>query len=160
MSKKKKELQKGPPTLLNRKARHNYTILDTFVAGVVLSGPEVKSLRAGKATITESYIRIIGDEVWLMGMHILPYENAGYSRTDPTQPRKLLLHRREINRMMGRVQEKGQTLVPLKLFWSGRGLVKLEMALAEGKNKADKRETLKRKQQNREMQRALRDSFK
>lgn len=133
----------------NRKARYDYHLLETFEAGLVLVGTEVKSLRAGKANLKDSYGRIEGGEVWLVGVHISPYEQGTHGNHDPERPRKLLLSRREIKRLTGKLQEQGLTLVPLRLYFKG-GWVKVELALAKGKRKYDKRETLRRKDQKRE----------
>lgn len=141
----------------NRKALHEYAIIDSWEAGIVLLGPEVKSVRAGKASLAESYARVDGGEVWLHGMHVTPYDPASQFNADPVRPRKLLLGRREIRRLIGATQQEGFTLVPLDLYLR-RGLVKLTLALGKGKRHADKREDLKRRDAEREMQRALRKS--
>ena len=141
----------------NRKALHEYAIIDSWEAGIVLLGPEVKSIRAGKASLAESYARVDGGEVWLHGMHITPYDPASQFNADPVRPRKLLLGRREIRRLIGATQQEGFTLVPLDLYLR-RGLVKVTLALGKGKRHADKREDLKRRDAEREMQRALRKS--
>ena len=139
----------------NKKALHEYAIVDSWEAGVVLLGPEVKSIRAGKVSLAESYARVDGGEVWLHGMHITPYDPASQFNADPVRARKLLLGRREIRRLIGATQQEGFTLVPLDLYVR-RGLVKLTLALGKGKRHADKREDLKRRDAEREMQRALR----
>lgn len=141
----------------NRKALHEYHVLDTWEAGIVLTGPEVKSIRAGKVSLAEAFARVDDGEVWLHGMHVSPYDPAAIWNTDPTRPRKLLLHAREIRRLIGATREKGLTLVPLELYFR-RGLAKVTLALARGKKLHDKRETLKRKTAEREMQRAIRES--
>ena len=141
----------------NRKALHEYAIIDSWEAGIVLLGPAVKSVRAGKASLAESYARVDGGEVWLHGMHITPYDPASQFNADPVRPRKLLLGRREIRRLIGATQQEGFTLVPLDLYLR-RGLVKVTLALGKGKRHADKREDLKRRDAEREMQRALRKS--
>jgi SsrA-binding protein len=138
----------------NKKARHEYEILDTFEAGLVLKGPEVKSLRAGKVSLAEAFARVDDGEVWLHGMHITPYDPAAQWNQDPVRPRKLLLHNAEIRRLIGSTQEKGLALVPLEIYFR-RGFAKLELALARGKKLHDKRETLKRKTHQREMEREL-----
>jgi SsrA-binding protein len=139
----------------NKRARHEYQILDTWEAGLVLTGPEVKSLRAGKASLGEAFARVEGGEVWLHDLHISPYDPASQWNADPVRPRKVLLHRREIRRLIGGVQEKGLTLVPLELYFR-RGLAKVTLALARGKKLYDKRETLKRRDAQREIERAFR----
>ncbi|NOX36075.1 MAG: SsrA-binding protein SmpB [Calditrichaeota bacterium] len=136
----------------NRKAYHDYQILETLEAGIVLTGTEVKSLRLGRCNLKDSYARIRDGEVWLIGMHISPYENAGYASHDPFRERKLLLHKDEIKRLWRKVQEKGITLIPLKVYFK-RGIAKIELGLATGKKKYDKREEIARRDQEREMKR-------
>jgi SsrA-binding protein len=138
----------------NRKARHEYEILDTWEAGMVLTGPEVKSLRAGKVSFKDSFARVEGAEVWLHSLHISPYDPANRWNQDPERPRKLLLHGHEIRKLIGKVEEKGLTLVPLDLAFRG-GYAKVTIALARGKQLHDKRETLKRRTQDREARRAV-----
>lgn len=138
----------------NRKARHEYEVLETFEAGMALKGPEVKSLREGKVAFQDAYARVQRGEVWLHSLHISPYEQANRFNEDPLRPRKLLLNRDEIRRLIGKVEEKGLTLVPLEIYFS-RGYAKVLLALARGKQLHDKRETLKRKQQEREAKRAM-----
>jgi SsrA-binding protein len=140
----------------NRKARHEYHILETFEAGMALKGPEVKSIRAGHVSFQDSFARVERGEVWLHSLYISPYEQANRFNDDPTRPRKLLLNRSEIRRLVGKVEEKGLTLVPLEIYFS-RGYAKVLLALARGKKLHDKRETLKRKDQEREAQRAMRE---
>jgi SsrA-binding protein len=139
----------------NKKALHEYHVLETFEAGVVLAGPEVKSVRAGKVSLAEAFARVENGEVWLHGMHISPYEPASRWNADPVRPRKLLLQRRQIRKLIGATQEQGFTLVPLDLYLRA-GYVKLTLALARGKKLYDKREALKRKESQREMERAVR----
>ncbi len=136
----------------NRKAFHDYNILETIEAGMVLTGTEVKSLRAGRCNLKDSYARIKNDEVWLIGMHISPYENAGYASHDPFRERKLLLHKDEIRRLWRKVQEKGITLIPLKVYFKN-GKAKVELGLATGKRKYDKRADIARRDQERELKR-------
>lgn len=138
----------------NKKARHEYEILDTWEAGVVLRGPEVKSIRAGKVSLAEAFARVDDGEAWLYGMHVTPYDPAARSNVDPVRPRKLLLHASEIRRLIGATREKGLALVPLDLHFR-RGRAKIDLALGRGKKLHDKRETLKRKNHQREMQREL-----
>ena len=139
----------------NRRARFDYEILDTFEAGIELRGPEVKSLRAGKASLNEAYALLRGGEAFLVNAHINPYEQAGRENADPRRERRLLLHKREILRLQGQVAERGRTLVPLALYFR-RGRAKVELALARGKKRIDKRETIQRREQEREVARALR----
>ncbi len=136
----------------NRKAFHDYNILETIEAGMVLTGTEVKSLRAGRCNLKDSYARIKNGEVWLIGMHISPYENAGYAFHDPFRERKLLLHKDEIRRLWRKVQEKGITLIPLKVYFKN-GKAKVELGLATGKRKYDKRADIARRDQERELKR-------
>jgi len=138
----------------NRKARHEYDILETFEAGMVLKGPEVKSLRDGRASFQDAYARLERAELWLEGVHISPYEQANRFNVDPVRSRKLLLHREEIRRLVGKVEEKGLTLVPLEIYFS-RGHAKVTLALARGRKLHDKREALKRRMQEREARRAM-----
>jgi SsrA-binding protein len=138
----------------NKKALHEYHVLDTWEAGLALTGPEVKSVRAGKVSLAEAFARIEGGEAWLYGMHISPYDPASRWNTDPTRPRKLLLHRREIRRLVGAVGEKGYTLIPLDLYFR-RGYAKVTLALARGKKLHDRREDLKRRAAEREIERAV-----
>jgi len=138
----------------NRKARHEYEILETYEAGLVLKGPEAKSLRDGKVGFQDAYARVEGGEVWLHSLHISPYEQANRYNEDPLRPRKLLLHRHEIRRLIGRVEEKGFTLIPLEVYFR-RGYAKITLALARGRKTYDKREKLKRKTQEEEARRAM-----
>lgn len=141
----------------NKKARHEYFIDDVIEAGIVLTGTEVKSIRMGKANIKESYAVIKDTEVFIQGMHISPYEMGNRYNPDPLRTRKLLLHKREINRLIGLTQQKGNTLVPLRLYINEKGLVKLELGIARGKKLHDKRHDIAKKDANRDIQRALRD---
>lgn len=138
----------------NRKALHEFEILDTYEAGLVLRGPEVKSIRAGKVSLAGSFARVDGGEAWLYDMHITPYDPASRENRDPDRPRKLLLNAGEIRKLIGATQEKGFALVPLDLYFR-RGYAKVTIALARGKKLHDKRETLKRKTHQREMEREL-----
>ena len=141
----------------NRKARYNYTIEDTLEAGLVLTGSEVKSLRAGRANIAESYARTEDGEVYLVNAHIAEYKQAGPFGHDPRRPRKLLLHKRQIARLSASVQRDGATLVPLKLYFNDRGIAKLLLGLAVGKRKYDKRQTEKRRDWERQKARLMRE---
>jgi SsrA-binding protein len=138
----------------NRKARHEYHVLDRWEAGIVLAGPEVKSLREGKVSFKDSFARVESGEVWLYNLHISPYDSANRWNQDSERPRKLLLHDHEIRKLIGSVEEKGLTLVPMDLYLT-RGYVKTTLALAKGKQLHDKREALKRRTQEREARRAL-----
>ncbi len=140
----------------NRKARFNYEIGETFEAGIVLTGSEVKSLRAGKATIAESYADTRGGEIWLINANIPEYLQAHRFNHAPKRARKLLLHQRQINRLAGAVEREGMTIVPLKLYFNERGRAKIEVALARGKKLHDKRETLKKRSWERERGRLMR----
>ncbi|HSE28329.1 MAG TPA: SsrA-binding protein SmpB [Gemmatimonadales bacterium] len=137
----------------NPRATHDYHILDTWEAGLVLTGTEVKSLRSGKASIKEAFARVGRGEVWLEGMNITPYEQGNRWNHDPVRSRKLLLHRKEIERLIGAVEQKGLTLVPLELYFS-RGKAKVKLALGRGKKVHDRREDVKRRDAEREMARA------
>jgi SsrA-binding protein len=140
---------------VNRKARHDYLIEETYEAGLVLTGSEVKSLRAGRANLKDSHARITaGGEAVLVGTHISPYGPAVHTGHEPTRPRKLLMHRRELARLIGKVKERGFTLVPLRLYFKGP-YAKIELALARGKRQYDKRVALREKDVKREMARAL-----
>jgi len=136
----------------NRKARHDYQIMETWEAGLVLQGTEVKSLRAAKANLKDSYARIERGEVFLYQFHISPYEKGGYANHDPLRPRKLLLNKREIKKLTGRVEERGLTLVPLKVYFK-RGKAKVELALARGKKTYDRREDIAKRDARRDMER-------
>ena len=124
---------------LNRRARHEYTIDEVFEAGIVLTGTEIKSVRANKVNLSSSYARVERGEAWLIGAHIAPYEQASRENHEAKRTRKLLLHRSEIDQIMGRAKQKGQTIVPLRLYISQRGRAKIELGLARGKNLHDKR---------------------
>ena len=139
----------------NRKARFEYEILDTFEAGIALLGPEVKSLRAGNANLTDAYAIVRRGEVFLVNAHIGPYDQAGRANAAPRRERKLLLHRAEIQRLTGRVAERGFTLVPLELYFK-QGRAKIQLGLARGKKAHDKRETIRERESEREVQRAVR----
>jgi len=138
----------------NRKARFNYHLEDKMEAGLVLTGSEVKSLRLGKANLTDAYADIRNNEAFLLQAHIQPYEKGGYANHEPKRVRKLLLHKKEINRLIGKTQAKGFTLVPTKLYFK-KGHVKVELALGTGKKDHDKRQTIKDREAGREMARAL-----
>jgi SsrA-binding protein len=138
----------------NRKARHDYHLLDRVEAGLVLSGSEVKSLRQGGAQIQRSFADIRDGELWLVGAHIAPYEQAAIENHDPDRDRKLLLHRREIDSLKGKVQERGFTLVPTRLYFKD-GRAKVELALAKGKDVRDRRREISKRESDRQIERAL-----
>ncbi|QQG64871.1 SsrA-binding protein SmpB [Desulfobulbus oligotrophicus] len=142
----------------NKKAFHDYAIEQTFEAGIVLSGPEVKSLRAGRVNLRDGYAQLKGGEVFLYNVHISPYSYATHVEQDPLRTRKLLLHRHEIRKLIGKLHEKGIALIPLKIYFIGNGKAKVEMALAKGKKLYDKRAALKEKESNLEMKRSMRHS--
>ena len=140
----------------NRQARFRYELMDKWEAGIVLEGSEVKSLRDGKANIKDSYATVRDGEVWLQGAHIAPYAPAAADGHDPERPRKLLLRRSEIERLIGKTQEKGLTLIPTRIYFSGSN-AKVEIALAKGKDVRDKRDAIRDREQRREMERALKE---
>lgn len=141
----------------NKKAYHDYFVDETFEAGIALTGTEVKSLRENRANLRDSFASVKKGEVWLHGVHISPYSHGNRSNVDPDRPRKLLLHRQEIRYLLGKTKERGYTLVPLKLYLSPGNLVKVELGLARGKKLYDKRESIARRDQDREVERALKD---
>jgi SsrA-binding protein len=138
----------------NRRARHDYAIEESFEAGMVLTGQEVKSLRAGRASLSDAFARVEGEEVWVENLHIPPYEMADTRRYDPKRPRKLLLHREEIRRLVGKTAERGLTLIPLKIYFT-RGLAKMELGLGRGKRRFEKRDAIAEREHRREMERAF-----
>ncbi len=146
---------RGDKTVItNRKARHDYFVVDAFEVGMVLKGSEVKSIRAGKANLQDAYARIVDNEVFLFGMHVLPYEYAHTEKPDPLRVRKLLLHRKQITELERATQEKGITLVPLRVFFVD-GRVKVDLAVARGKAHYDKRQTIAARDAKREAERAM-----
>jgi SsrA-binding protein len=134
----------------NRKAFHEYFIEDRLEAGIVLSGTEIKSVRAAQVSLQDSYVQIQDGELWMMNVHIAPYEQAGRFGHDPKRPRKLLLHRKEITRLLNQIQIKGYTLIPLRLYLKGK-VAKVELALARGKHQYDKRESIAKRDEERRM---------
>ena len=142
---------------VNRQAYHDYFVEDTFEAGIALTGTEVKSIRAGRVNLRGAYARVRGGEVWLEGMHIAVYEQGTYMNHEPLRDRRLLLHRREIDRLVGRIQAKGLTLVPLKLYFK-ENKVKVELGLCRGKKLYDKRETIKHRESQRELARVVKNA--
>lgn len=143
---------------VNRKARFNYFIEDTLEAGIILSGTEVKSLRGGAASINESYADVKGGEIWLLNAHIPEYTKAHVKlQHEVRRPRKLLLHKREMSKLIGAVQRKGTTIVPLSIYFNSRGIAKVQLGIATGKKQHDKRETEKTRDWNREKSRIMRE---
>ena len=140
----------------NRKAYHDYHILDTFEAGVALLGTEVKSIREGRVNLRDSFARVEAGEVFIYNVHISPYSHRGYADHEPTRRRKLLLHREEIRRLVGKTVEKGMTLVPVRMYFKN-GRVKIAVSLARGKKAHDKRETIKRREAERETRAAIKE---
>jgi len=153
-----KNVANQSPSIRNKKAHHKFEILEKMECGLVLQGTEVKSLRAGKASLDEAYARVRGDELWLLGAHISQYDHGNVMNHEPTRPRKLLLHRRELRKLLPKVTQAGLTIVPLRIYFNSRGLAKCTIALARGKAHRDKREDLKKREQKREMDRATRRS--
>ena len=140
----------------NRKAFHDYLIVDTYEAGVALLGTEVKSIREGNVNLRDSFARVEAGEVWIYNVHISPYSHRGYSDHEPTRRRKLLLHRQEIRKLIGKTVEKGMTLVPTRMYFKN-GKIKVQIALARGKQDHDKRETLRRREIDRETRAAVKE---
>lgn len=149
------EEKKATPTIDNRRARHEYHILESLEAGLALTGTEVKSIRAGGVSLNEAYARFRDGEAWLMSMHIPPYKQGSFSNVDPNRPRKLLLHKEQIADLQSRVKEKGLTIVPLRMYFT-RGIVKVQLGLARGKKTWDKREDIAKRDVEREIQRHVR----
>lgn len=149
---KKQNSQQYVQAIQNRKARFEFEILDTLVAGIQLFGSEVKSVRLGKASLSDSFAIILRNEVWLENMQITPYEHDHLVMLEPKRSRKLLLHKEEIAKIQTKINEKGLTLVPLKAFFNSKGLLKIEIAIAKGKKLYDKRETIKARENQRQME--------
>jgi SsrA-binding protein len=143
---------------LNRKARHNYTITDTFEAGIVLTGTEIKSVRAGKVTLSDAYARVERGEAWLINAHIAQFDQGNRYNHEPRRDRKLLLHRMEIDSLLGKAAQKGLTVVPLRLYISDKGRAKVELGLAKGKQLHDRRRDIAERQSKREVERELADA--
>ncbi len=143
------------PTIDNRRVRHEYHILDSLEAGLALTGTEVKSIRQGGVSLNEAYARFRDGEAWLLGMHVPPYKQGSFSNVDPNRPRKLLLHKEQIDDLQSRVKEKGLTIVPLRMYFT-RGKVKVQLGLARGKKMWDKREDIAKRDAERELQRHAR----
>ena len=154
MAKGKKRKASPGDVATNRQASYRFDLLDRLETGIVLTGTEVKSLRGGKAQLKDGYASVQNGEVWLHNVHIPPYEPASRENHDPERPRKLLAHRREIDRLAGKIQERGLTLVPTRIYFNGAH-AKVEIALGRGKDRFDKRESIKAREQRRDMDRAL-----
>ncbi len=144
--------------VVNRKARYNYNIEETIEAGIALVGTEVKSLRERKVNMGDSYAQVVDGEIYLCQMHISPYKAGNRFNHDPTRRRKLLLHRRQINYLIGQIQQKGKTLIPLRLYFKN-GFVKVELAIARGKHLYDKRQDIAKREAQREIERAMRSRY-
>jgi SsrA-binding protein len=140
----------------NRKARHEYFLLETFEAGLELRGSEIKSIRLGQISLAQAYVRLDGQQAWLVDAHIAPYEQANIFNHDPVRPRRLLLHKSEIRKLWEQVRQKGVTIVPLRVYLS-KGIAKVDIAVAKGKKLYDKRDDLARREMERDIQRELRD---
>ena len=146
----------GAPTIKNKKAYFQYQVLDEIEAGLVLQGSEVKSLREGNVSIGDSFVRPRGEELFLVNLYIAPYRQGGYANHEPMRPRKLLLHRREIKRLMGKVRERGLTLIPLRIYFNKRGYAKVLLGLCRGKKLHDRREAIRKREERLEIERHLR----
>ncbi len=148
-----KEEKRGPATIQNRKAHHDYEFVDTYEAGIALVGTEVKSLFLGRASLTDGYCEVTGGEIWLRQMDIEPYEKSSFFRHERRRDRKLLMHKKEIDLIRRRTQEKGLTIIPFKVYFNEKGRVKIAIALARGKRQYDKREAIKQRETRRELER-------
>ena len=156
MAAKSRESKKSQDSAaVNKKAYRNFELIEKFEAGMSLLGMEVKSLRAGQADLDGSYARIIGEQCWLVGASIAQYQQAGVSNYEPTRRRKLLLHKAEIRKIKIKLEQRGFTLVPLRIYFNGRGLAKIELALAKGKKQYDKRKKIAERQQKRDIDRSM-----
>jgi SsrA-binding protein len=140
----------------NKKASFEYSFLDSFTAGIMLTGTEVKAIRDGKATLSESFCILANGDLWIKNMHIAEYKEGSYNNHEPKRLRKLLLHKKELHKIQSKLKEKGVTIIPIQLFFNERGFAKLEIALARGKKTFDKREDIKKKDQQREIARVIR----
>jgi SsrA-binding protein len=154
-SRKSKEKDKQGPVAVNKKAYRNFELVEKIEAGLELLGTEVKSLRAAAADLSGSYARIDNEQCWLVGASISPYEQAGHHQHEPTRKRRLLLHKIEIRKLRTKLEQRGFTLVPLRIYFNGRGLAKLEMALARGKRQYDKRKAITERDQKRDVDRSM-----
>jgi len=155
MGKEKDSFEKAVAT--NRKAYHDYFIEDKFEAGIMLKGTEVKSLRDGRVNLQDSYASVKGGEAFLHHCHISPYSHGNLMNHEPLRTRKLLLHRKEINKLLSKTQQQGLTLIPLRIYFSKRGLAKIELGLAKGKKQHDRRASIKNREASREVERAMKD---
>jgi SsrA-binding protein len=156
MGKEKDSFEKSVVT--NRKAYHDYFIEEKFEAGIMLQGTEVKSLREGRVNLQDSYASVKGDEIFLHHCHISPYSHGNIMNHEPLRTRKLLLHRKEIDKLLGKTKQQGLTLIPLRIYFSKRGLAKVELGLAKGKKQHDRRESIKTREASREVERAMKGS--
>ncbi|MFZ4793679.1 MAG: SsrA-binding protein SmpB [Blastocatellia bacterium] len=156
MTQKKSDTERDKVVATNRAAYHNYFILETYEAGIQLTGTEVKSIREGRATLKDGYVRVADGEAWLINVHISPYTHGNRQNHDPDRERRLLLHKNEITRLFSKIREKGLTLVPTRFYFKGN-LIKCEIGLAKGKKLYDKRETEAQRDQDRETRAALKD---
>jgi SsrA-binding protein len=154
-AKSRKSKDKRVPETVNKKAYHNFELIEKFEAGMSLLGTEVKSLRAAQANLDGSYARIIGNQCWLVGATIAQYQQSGANNHEPTRRRKLLLHKAEIRRAKTKLEQRGFTLVPLRIYFNGKGLAKIELALAKGKRQYDKRKKIAERQQKRDIDRSM-----
>ncbi len=161
MAKKKKGHKESDGTIAkNRKALHDYEIIETFEAGVVLTGTEVRSLRENSCQLTDCFVVIRRDEAWMIGVHISPYSNGGHSNVDSDRNRKLLLHRKQINYLLSKTREKGMAIVPLKIYFDKNNRVKVEIGLARGRKNYDKRQVIAKRDSQREVERALKERYR
>jgi SsrA-binding protein len=159
MAKQKAPVKEPPPhkdVAVNRRALHDYEILERIEAGIALTGSEIKSIRQGKVSLQEAYARPEHGQLWLQGAHIADYEAASYNGHEPRRPRRLLLHKAQINELARQVEQRGLTLIPLRMYLNKRGLAKVEIAVARGRRQYDKRQAIARRDAEREMERALR----
>ena len=154
-AKMQKDKEKQAPTAVNKKAYHDFELVEKFEAGIELRGSEVKSLRGAPADLTGSYARMENGECWLVGAKIAPYQQAGHMQHDPGRKRKLLLHKAELHRIWIKLEQRGFTLVPLRMYFTKRGFAKVELALAQGKKQYDKRRTITERAQKREVDRSI-----
>ena len=159
MNKRRRHPKRNNVVARNRRASRDYVLLEQFEAGIVLTGTEIKSVRARQVDLQRSFVQIRRGELWLMEVHIAPYEFAGYDNHDPNRPRKLLLHRREINKIIEALSTKGLTMVPTRMYLK-KGWAKVEVALARGKKKYDRRAELAKRDSDRQVERALREKFR
>lgn len=152
-----KKEKRGEVLIKNRKAEFEYFLLGSYTAGIVLSGTEIKSIRSGKANLTDSYCTFAGDELWVHNLHISEYSHGSYNNHEPKRDRKLLLHRKELKKLQSKLNERGMTVIPIRLWVNEHGFAKLDIALARGKKMYDKRESIKEKDNRREAARIQED---